>query len=136
MYFGAARYYDEIGIGKCLGLYEGKVPQKEHEMAVFVWHEIEVPVDEDGFIQEPERWNEDLATALAATDGVQALTIDHWKVINYIRSYYREFDIAPMIRKLCKETGFTLRQIYELFPSGPAKGACKVAGLPKPTGCV
>jgi tRNA 2-thiouridine synthesizing protein E len=41
-----------------------------------------------------------------------------------------------MIRKLCKETGFTLQQIYELFPSGPAKGACKLAGLPKPTGCV
>ena len=49
---------------------------------------------------------------------------------------YREFEIAPMIRKMCKETGLSLRQIYELFPSGPAKGACKVAGLPKPTGCV
>ena len=105
-------------------------------MNVFVWHEFEVPVDEDGFIQEPERWNEGLAVALAAADGVQALTADHWRVIDYIRSYYKEFEIAPMIRKLCKETGFTLKQIYELFPSGPAKGACKVAGLPKPTGCV
>ena len=105
-------------------------------MNVFVWHEFEVPVDEYGFIQEPERWNEDLAVALAATDGVQALTADHWRVIDYIRSYYKEFEIAPMIRKLCKETGFTLKQIYELLPSGPAKGACKVAGLPKPTGCV
>jgi TusE/DsrC/DsvC family sulfur relay protein len=105
-------------------------------MSVFVWQEIEVPVDEDGFIQEPERWNADLASALAATDGVHALTPDHWKVIHYIRSYYQEFEIAPMVRKLCKETGFTLRQIYDLFPSGPAKGACKVAGLPKPTGCV
>jgi TusE/DsrC/DsvC family sulfur relay protein len=105
-------------------------------MNVFVCQEIEVTVDEEGFIQEPERWNKDLAAALAATDGVQVLTPDHWKVIDYIRSYHKEFDIAPMIRKLCKETGFTLRQIYELFPSGPAKGACKVAGLPKPTGCV
>ncbi len=105
-------------------------------MGVFVWNQIEVPVDEDGFIQEPERWNEEMAHALALTDGVDSLTEAHWKVINYIRGYYKEFDIAPMVRKLCKETGFTLRQIYDLFPSGPAKGACKVAGLPKPTGCV
>lgn len=105
-------------------------------MGVFVWNGIDVPVDEDGFIQEPERWNEQLALALAGTDGVPSLTDSHWKVINYIRAYYKEFDIAPMVRKLCKETGFSLREIYELFPSGPAKGACKVAGLPKPTGCV
>ena len=133
----AARYYDGIGTDRFVALNAGRESsQKEREMGVFVWHEIEMPVDEDGFIQEPERWNEDMAIALAATDGVQTLTADHWKVIEYIRSYYKEFDIAPMVRKLCKETGFTLRQIYELFPSGPAKGACKVAGLPKPTGCV
>ena len=53
-----------------------------------------------------------------------------------IRGYYKEFGIAPMVRKVCKESGFKLNEIYELFPSGPAKGACKLAGLPKPTGCV
>ena len=57
-------------------------------------------------------------------------------IVNYLRDYYLEYNIAPMIRKLCKETGFKLKEIYDLFPSGPAKGACKVAGLPKPTGCV
>jgi tRNA 2-thiouridine synthesizing protein E len=93
-------------------------------------------IDEDGFIQEPERWNEDVAAALAKTEGVDDLTEEHWKVVNFLRSYYLEFGVAPMIRKLCKETGFKLNKIYELFPSGPAKGACKVAGLPKPTGCV
>jgi tRNA 2-thiouridine synthesizing protein E len=67
---------------------------------------------------------------------VEKLTEDHWKVINYIRGYYLQFGIAPMIRKLCKESGFKLNEIYTLFPSGPAKGACKLAGLPKPTGCV
>ena len=56
--------------------------------------------------------------------------------MNYLRDYYQKFGIAPMVRKLCKETGFKLKYIYELFPSGPAKGACKVAGLAKPTGCV
>ena len=53
-----------------------------------------------------------------------------------LRGYYLEFGVAPMIRKVVKETGFQLKHIYELFPTGPAKGACKLAGLPKPTGCV
>ncbi|MDN5347209.1 MAG: dissimilatory sulfite reductase related protein [Clostridia bacterium] len=97
---------------------------------------IEIEVDEDGFIQDPDKWNEAVAKALAQTEGIEDLTPDHWKVINYLRQYYLEFGIAPMIRKLCKETGFSLKQIYDLFPSGPAKGACKIAGLPKPTGCV
>lgn len=105
-------------------------------MSVFTWDHLSIPVDEDGFIQEPERWNEELAVALARADGTDALTEQHWKLINYIRAYYKEFDIAPMIRKMCKENGITLQQIYDMFPSGPAKGACKVAGLPKPTGCV
>jgi TusE/DsrC/DsvC family sulfur relay protein len=99
-------------------------------------NELEVEVDEDGFIQEPDKWTEALAVAIAATEDVGSLTEDHWKVINYLRNYYQQFGIAPMVRKLCKETGFQLKYIYELFPSGPAKGACKIAGLPKPTGCV
>jgi tRNA 2-thiouridine synthesizing protein E len=93
-------------------------------------------IDEDGFIQEPDLWDQDVALALAKTEGVDELTDEHWKVVNYLREYYLEYGVAPMIRKLCKSTGFKLSQIYELFPSGPAKGACKVAGLPKPTGCV
>ncbi|MBP1596579.1 MAG: sulfur relay protein, TusE/DsrC/DsvC family [Acidobacteria bacterium] len=93
-------------------------------------------VDEDGFLDDPQIWNNDVAKDFAATEGVAELTEDHWKVINYIRNYYLQFGIAPMIRKLCKETGFKLNEIYGLFPSGPAKGACKLAGLPKPTGCV
>ena len=95
-----------------------------------------VDIDEDGFIQEPDKWNEGVAKDLAKTEGVDDMTEDHWKVVQYLREYYIEFGVAPMIRKLCKSTGFKLNKIYELFPSGPAKGACKVAGLPKPTGCV
>lgn len=96
----------------------------------------QIEVDEDGFIQDPDIWSEDLADAIAHIEDVEELTEDHWKVVNYLRNYYQQFGIAPMIRKLCKETGFDLKYIYELFPSGPAKGACKIAGLPKPTGCV
>lgn len=105
-------------------------------MPQFVVEGRSYEVDEDGFLQEPERWNEEVAQDFACTEAVTELTEGHWKVINYIRGYYLQFGIAPMIRKLCKETGYKLKEIYGLFPSGPAKGACKLAGLPKPTGCV
>ncbi len=93
-------------------------------------------IDEDGFIQDPSQWDEAVADDLAKTEGVEAMGEGHWKVVHYIRDYYLQYSMAPMVRKVCKETGFKLKDIYELFPSGPAKGACKVAGLPKPTGCV
>jgi dissimilatory sulfite reductase related protein len=93
-------------------------------------------IDEDGFIEDPSEWDENVALDLAKTEGVEEMTDEHWHLVNYLREYYLKFKIAPMIRKLCKETGFKLKKVYELFPSGPAKGACKVAGLPKPTGCV
>lgn len=105
-------------------------------MPTFEHADIKIEVDEDGFMEEPEEWTEAVARALAGTEGVDEMTEDHWKVVNYLRDYYVKFGIAPMIRKLCKETGFPLKRIYELYPSGPAKGACKVAGLAKPTGCV
>ena len=105
-------------------------------MATFTHGNVSIEVDEDGFMTQPENWNEDVAKALASTEGVDELGEDHWKVVNYLRDYFQQFGVAPMIRKLCKQTGYDLKQIYELFPSGPAKGACKVAGLPKPTGCV
>jgi tRNA 2-thiouridine synthesizing protein E len=105
-------------------------------MPQFIHGDVTVGVDDDGFMLEPTLWNQAVASALAAGDGIGTLTDDHWKVVNYLRKYYLQFGIAPMIRKLCKETGFDLKTIYALFPAGPAKGACKVAGLPKPTGCV
>jgi len=105
-------------------------------MATFTHGDISIAVDEDGFMQEPDKWDQKVAAALATTEGVESLTENHWKVVNYLREYYVQFGVAPMIRKLCKQTGFQLKEIYQLFPSGPAKGACKVAGLPKPTGCV
>lgn len=96
-----------------------------------------IEINEEGFLVNPEEWAKEVAELLAqAEEGIEALTEDHWAIINYIRNYYLENNLAPMVRKLCKNTGFKLKYIYELFPSGPAKGACKVAGLPKPDGCV
>jgi TusE/DsrC/DsvC family sulfur relay protein len=105
-------------------------------MATLEWQDIRISVDDDGFMEMPKEWNERVALALASTEGLESLGDDHWKVINYLRKYYEENGIAPMVRRLCKETGLSLQHIYDLFPSGPAKGACKVAGLARPTGCV
>jgi len=105
-------------------------------MAVLEINGKTIELDEDGFMVDPNLWDEDVAIALAKTEEVEELTEEHWIVVNYLRDYFKEFGIAPMIRKVTKSTGFKLKEIYELFPSGPAKGACKIAGLPKPTGCV
>jgi dissimilatory sulfite reductase related protein len=96
----------------------------------------ELDIDEDGFIQEPEKWDKAVAEDIAKTEEAYPMSEDHWKVVNYLRNYFLEFEIAPPIRMVTKQTGFDLKTIYKLFPGGPAKGACKVAGLPKPTGCV
>ena len=95
-----------------------------------------VELDEDGFLVKLDQWNEDVARYLAKEEGVDELNEDHWKIINYLKGYFAEYGIAPMVRKMTKESGYSLKEIYDLFPSGPAKGACKAAGLPKPTGCV
>jgi dissimilatory sulfite reductase related protein len=94
-------------------------------------------VNEEGFLARPEEWTEETARLLAkAEEGLDELTPEHWAVVLFIRQYYLEKNLAPMVRKMCQATGFPLMKIYDLFPSGPAKGACKVAGLPKPDGCV
>ena len=96
-----------------------------------------IELNEEGFLANPKEWNEEIAKTLGKVEeGLDVLTEDHWAVINYIRGYYLEKELAPMVRKICKNTGLKLKYIFELFPSGPAKGACKLAGLPKPDGCV
>ncbi len=94
-------------------------------------------LNEEGFLANPDEWTEDIALVLAKDqENLDSLTPEHWAVIRFIRAYYLEKKLAPMVRAICKTTNLPLRQIYELFPSGPAKGACKLAGLPKPDGCV
>jgi len=93
-------------------------------------------VDEEGFLQQPEIWNEEVAQLFATTEGIEEMSPEHWAVVNYIRGYWVQHGTAPLIRKITQTTGINLRAIYSLFTSGPAKGACKIAGLPKPEGCV
>jgi tRNA 2-thiouridine synthesizing protein E len=93
-------------------------------------------VDGDGFLTRPELWNEEVAKLFAKSDGIQEMNEKHWALVRLIRRNWEEKGMAPMVRVLCQETGLKLREIYELFPQGPARGACRVAGLPKPDGCV
>jgi len=97
---------------------------------------MEIEIDEDGFIQEPQKWNKEVAEDIAKTENAYPMSEEHWKLVNYLREYYLKFGIAPPVRMVVKQTGIDLKRIYQLFPGGPAKGACKVAGIPKPTGCV
>ncbi len=93
-------------------------------------------VDGDGFLTNPDIWNDEVAELIARFDGIGEMTDKHWAIVRIIRRNYEEKKMAPMIRVICQETGIRLREIYELFPLGPARGACRVAGLPKPDGCV
>ncbi len=95
-----------------------------------------IEIDGDGFLAQPEIWNKEVASLIAKYDGIEEMNDKHWALVNMIRRSYEEKGSAPMIRTICKETGLRLREIYELFPLGPTRGACRVAGLPKPDGCV
>ncbi len=93
-------------------------------------------VDEDGFIEDFNSYDKNWVQWVKKEEGIDELNEEHWLVINVLQDYYKKNGIAPMVRILSKLTKFKLKHIYELFPSGPGKGACKMAGLPKPTGCV
>ena len=98
--------------------------------------------DEEGYLANLNDWEKDVATVMAKEDDID-LSEDHWESINFLREYYEEYQIAPAVRVLTKAVGKKLgkdkgnsKYLYELFPYGPGKQACKFAGLPKPTGCV
>ena len=98
--------------------------------------------DEEGYITNLADWNKELAELIAESENID-MTDEHWEVVNFLRDYYEEYQIAPAVRVLIKAIKKTMgkdkgnnKYLYELFPYGPAKQACKIAGLPKPTGCV
>ncbi len=103
---------------------------------------VEVATDEEGYLEDLSSWTPEIATAMAAEEDVE-LSDEHWDIINFLREYYEEYQIAPAVRVLTKAVGKRLgkdkgnsKYLYSLFPYGPGKQACKYAGLPKPTGCV
>ena len=101
-----------------------------------------IETDEEGYLVNLADWSEDVANEIAKSENVD-MSANHWEVVNFLRQYYDEYQIAPAVRVLTKAIGKQLgeekgnsKYLYELFPYGPAKQACKIAGLPKPTGCV
>jgi tRNA 2-thiouridine synthesizing protein E len=97
---------------------------------------ISVERDEEGFLKNPEDWNEEIASALAGEIGIGELTDQHWKVINFMRQDYKERGQIPTIRRIKNAGGVPIKDVYALFPDGPAKKAAKISGLGKPQGCV
>lgn len=101
-----------------------------------------IATDEEGYLENLSDWTPEIATALASADDID-LSEEHWGIINFLREYYEEYQIAPAVRVLTKAVGKKMgkdkgnsKYLYSLFPYGPGKQACKFAGLPKPTGCV
>ena len=104
-------------------------------MAVQELAGIKVDLNEDGYMMNPAQWTREVAAALAKTGGVE-MTDDHWKVIEFVREDAQANGGAPNVRRLAKLGGFPTKELYRLFPGGPGKWAAKIAGYPKPAGCI
>ena len=92
--------------------------------------------DAEGFLADPQDWTEEIAAEIAGANGVSELTDRHWQVVRFMRERYLATGTAPTIRSLGKESGVPVKELYQLFPKGPAKLAAKIGGIPKPQGCI
>lgn len=97
---------------------------------------IDVQFNDEGFFVHPEQWTEEMAPELARREGIDELTDAHWKVLRFMRSEYFEKGTGPTVRMLGKTSGVSIKELYQLFPKGPAKIAARIAGIPKPRGCI
>ena len=97
---------------------------------------VTVDVSDDGVFTNPEQWTEAMAPELAMADGIETLTDQHWQVIRFMRDEYFAKGTGPTVRVLGKTSGVTVKELYQLFPKGPAKIAARIAGIPKPRGCI
>jgi TusE/DsrC/DsvC family sulfur relay protein len=95
-----------------------------------------VEINDEGFFVDPDQWTEAMVPELAARDGIDDVTDAHWKVIRFMRSEYRTKGTGPTVRVLGKTSGVSVKELYQLFPKGPAKIAARIAGIPKPRGCI
>lgn len=95
-----------------------------------------IEFDEDGFMADYSQWDKDIAVELATGIGIDPLTDRHWQVIDFCRTDYVEQGDAPTIRRITSSSGVPTKELYKLFPKGPAKKVAYVAGLKKPTGCI
>ena len=97
---------------------------------------VEVELNDDGFFMHPEQWTEAMAAEIARGEGIGELTDVHWTVVRFMRSEYAAKGTGPTVRALGKTSGVSIKELYQLFPKGPAKVAARIAGIPKPRGCI
>ena len=97
---------------------------------------VNVTLNDEGFFEDPEQWSEEMAAAIARDAGIDPLTDRHWEVLRFMRKEYFEKGTGPTVRALGKSSGVSVKELYQLFPKGPAKLAAKIAGIPKPRGCI
>ncbi len=95
-----------------------------------------VAVNDEGFFTDPAQWRDEMAPQIAAAEGIAEITGRHWQVIKFMRHEYEVKGTGPTVRVLGKTSGVSVRELYQLFPKGPAKIAAKIAGIPKPRGCI
>jgi tRNA 2-thiouridine synthesizing protein E len=95
-----------------------------------------VEVNDEGFFVDPTQWTKDIAVELARADGIDELTPQHWQVLEFMRQEYFAKGTGPTVRVLGKTSGVSVKDLYLLFPKGPAKMAARIAGIPKPKGCI
>jgi TusE/DsrC/DsvC family sulfur relay protein len=97
---------------------------------------IDVELNDEGFFVDPDQWTEDMVPDLARREGIEPVTDTHWQVIRFMRAEYAAKGTGPTVRVLGKTSGVSIKELYQLFPKGPAKIAAKIAGIPKPRGCI
>ena len=105
-------------------------------MPTATYAHTDVAVTDEGFFTDPGQWTPDMATEIARAAGIEALTERHWQVIRFMREEYAQKGTGPTVRALGKTSGVPVKELYQLFPKGPAKLAAKIAGIPKPRGCI
>ena len=105
-------------------------------MLTATYANTEVTINDEGFFEDPAQWTEAMASEIAQGEGIGELTDRHWMVINFMRAQYEKKGSCPTVRVLGKISGVSIKELYQLFPKGPAKVAAKIAGVPKPRGCI
>ncbi len=105
-------------------------------MSTATYAGVPVEVNDEGFFVDPNQWTKDIAVELAKADGIDELDDQHWTVIEFMRKEYFEKGTGPTVRVLGKTSGVSVKDLYLLFPKGPAKMAARIAGIPKPKGCI
>lgn len=95
-----------------------------------------VQVDQEGFMTNPAEWTKEIAVEIAKEEGIAELTPAHWKVIEYCRQFGANGGKAPTLRQITTGTGLSTKELFALFPKGPAKKVARISGLGKPEGCV